>query len=48
MLGGLSQMYIVRTPPAFWANAVPLPDIASSSTLAAAAALSLIDISQPP
>src|SRR5215472_11644036 len=38
MLGGLSQMYIVRKPPRFCAETVPLAEIAISNALAAAAA----------
>src|SRR5207302_30198 len=45
MLAGLSRWAIWRTPPAFWASAAPLLQIAISSTLATAAAPSLIVIS---
>src|SRR5215468_4430463 len=41
MLAGLSGLYILRMPPCFWANAVPLPNITISSALAAIAAPSV-------
>jgi hypothetical protein len=38
MVGGLSGLYILRMPPRFWANAVPLLEIAISNATVAAAA----------
>jgi hypothetical protein len=37
MLAGLSGLNILRMPPGFWADAVPLADIAITATLAATA-----------
>src|SRR5205085_12295153 len=38
MLAGLSGLYILRTPPCFWADAGPAAAIATSNALAAARA----------
>ena len=48
MVGGLSGLYILRMPPRFWANAVPLPEITISNATAAAAARRLNPIFRSP